>query len=143
MTTFIQYAVLGLGVGAIYALLVQGMIVIYAGSGVLNLAQGAVAMFGAYCFRQFRYVDHWNFWPAFLLSILICAGIGIAMYQLVMRPLPARVVACEGGRDAGAPARAPGCRCSDLGGEHALHAAVASAGPCTGGTASTSRSAGS
>ena len=87
MSAFIQFAVLGLGVGAIYALLVQGMIVIYAGSGVLNLAQGAVAMFGGYCFRQFRYVDHWSFWPAFLLAILICAGIGVAMYQIVMRPL--------------------------------------------------------
>jgi sulfate-transporting ATPase len=87
MTTFIQYAVLGLGVGAIYALLVQGMIVIYSGSGVLNLAQGAIAMFGAYCFRQFRFVDHWSFWPSFVVSVLVCAGIGIAMYQLVMRPL--------------------------------------------------------
>jgi ABC-type branched-subunit amino acid transport system ATPase component/branched-subunit amino acid ABC-type transport system permease component len=87
MTAFIQYAVLGLGVGAIYALLVQGMIVTYAGSGVLNLAQGALAMFGAYCFRQFRFVDHWSFWPAFLLSVLITAGIGVAMYQVVMRPL--------------------------------------------------------
>jgi ABC-type branched-subunit amino acid transport system ATPase component/branched-subunit amino acid ABC-type transport system permease component len=87
MTDLVQFAILGMGVAAIYALLVQGMVVIYAGSGVLNLSQGALAMFGAFWFREFRYVDHWGFWPAFVCSVLIVAAVGVLMYQLVMRPL--------------------------------------------------------
>jgi ABC-type branched-subunit amino acid transport system ATPase component/branched-subunit amino acid ABC-type transport system permease component len=87
MTNFIQFAILGMGVAAIYALLVQGMVVIYAGSGVLNLSQGALAMFGAFWFRQLRYVDHWGFWPSCICSVLIVVGVGVLMYQLVMRPL--------------------------------------------------------
>src|SRR5207249_12084334 len=69
------------------ALLVQGMVVIYAGSGVLNLSQGALAMFGAFWFRQLRYIDRWGFWPSFICSVLIVVAVGVLMYQLVMRPL--------------------------------------------------------
>ena len=52
MTNVIQYALLGLGVSAIYALLGQGIVLIYRGSGVLNIAQGGFAMFGAYLYLQ-------------------------------------------------------------------------------------------
>ena len=52
MTNVIQYALLGLGVSAIYALLGQGIVLIYRGSGVLNIAQGGFAMFAAYLYLQ-------------------------------------------------------------------------------------------
>ena len=52
MSTAIGYALLGIGAGAIYALLGQGIVLIYRGSGVLNLAQGAFAMIGAYLYLE-------------------------------------------------------------------------------------------
>ncbi len=52
MSTVIQYAFLGIGAGAIYALLGQGIVLIYRGTGVLNLAQGAYAMVAAYVYLQ-------------------------------------------------------------------------------------------
>ena len=49
----IVYApVLGLGLGALYALASQGLLVIYRGSGVLNFAQGAIGMAGAYLYWE-------------------------------------------------------------------------------------------
>jgi len=48
MEEVIRFALLGFGVGALYALTSQGLIVIYRGSGVLNFALGAIGMAAAY-----------------------------------------------------------------------------------------------
>ena len=48
MQEVIRFALLGLGLGALYSLASQGLIVIYRGSGVLNFALGAIGMVGAY-----------------------------------------------------------------------------------------------
>ena len=51
---YITFFVLGLSAGALYAALAQSLVVGYRGSGVLNLAQGAMAMFVAYTYRELR-----------------------------------------------------------------------------------------
>src|SRR5687768_5801707 len=48
MTEVIRFALLGLGVGALYAFASQGLIVIYRGTGVLNFALGATAIAGVF-----------------------------------------------------------------------------------------------
>jgi branched-subunit amino acid ABC-type transport system permease component len=50
MSNFVLYLLLGLGSGAAYALLANGIVTTYKGSGILNFAQGAIAMFAAYCY---------------------------------------------------------------------------------------------
>ncbi len=90
MTTAIQFAVLGLGGGAIYALSAQGLVVIYGGAGVLNFAQGAQAMLGAYLFWQLRVADGWAFAPSFVVTVAAVTGVGVAVYWGVMRPLRRR-----------------------------------------------------
>src|SRR5690606_35283082 len=50
MNEYLLFLVLGIGTGALYAALAQGVLVAYRGSGVVNLAQGAVAMYGAYTY---------------------------------------------------------------------------------------------
>lgn len=50
MSNFILYLLLGLGTGAAYALVANGIVTIYKGSGILNFAQGGIAMFAAYCY---------------------------------------------------------------------------------------------
>ena len=54
MNEYLLFLVLGIGTGAMYAGLAQGVLVAYRGSGVVNLAQGAVAMYGAYTFNELR-----------------------------------------------------------------------------------------
>ena len=86
MSSLLQYMILGLGSGAAYTLLAQGVVLIYRGSGIVNFAQGALAMLGGY----FWYVTletnmGWPFWPAFLGGILFAAAIGIIFQQVVLR----------------------------------------------------------
>jgi ABC-type branched-subunit amino acid transport system ATPase component/branched-subunit amino acid ABC-type transport system permease component len=51
MTNFLQFVALGVGVGAVYALFAQGAVLIYRGSGLVNLAHGAIGTLSAYvCF---------------------------------------------------------------------------------------------
>src|SRR3954468_5082406 len=48
VTELLQFALIGLGAGACYALLAQGAVLIYRGSGVVNFAHGAFAMLAGY-----------------------------------------------------------------------------------------------
>lgn len=87
MTSIIQAAVLGLGAGAVTALLAQGLVAIYGGSGVLNFAQAAIAMLGAYTFWELHVNQSWPFWPALLVTLGATALLGAVTYQLIMRRL--------------------------------------------------------
>jgi sulfate-transporting ATPase len=87
MTEYLQLALLGLGAGAMYALLGSGIVLTYRASGVLNFAQGAIAMVGAYLFYELRFNDGWALAPALIVTVLACALLGAVMYQAVMRPL--------------------------------------------------------
>ena len=42
----------GLGIGALYAMLAAGVVIVYRGSGVINFAHGAFAMYGAFTFDE-------------------------------------------------------------------------------------------
>ena len=46
MNEVVKFALLGLGVGALYAFASQGLIVIFRGTGVLNFSLGATAIAG-------------------------------------------------------------------------------------------------
>ncbi|MGZ4770583.1 MAG: ABC transporter permease subunit, partial [Ilumatobacteraceae bacterium] len=86
MNEVIRFALLGLGVGALYALASQGLIVIYRGTGVLNFSLGATAIAGV--FMQWEL--HQNGMP-FLISAIIgiawSAFLGALTHWVIMRPL--------------------------------------------------------
>ena len=54
MNDAILFLILGLGLGSIYAMLGAGLVVVYRGSGVINFAQGAMAMYGVFTFDEAR-----------------------------------------------------------------------------------------
>jgi ABC-type branched-subunit amino acid transport system ATPase component/branched-subunit amino acid ABC-type transport system permease component len=85
VSSVVEYAVLSLGAGGVYAWVALGTVVIQRGAGVLNFAQGALLMFAAYVFNDRR--GSWGVWPAALVSVLLVSGISLAAYVLVMRPL--------------------------------------------------------
>ena len=94
MTAVIQYALLGIGLGAIYALLGQGIVLIYRGSGVLNIAHGGFAMFAAYLYLQLHYPQTlgsvtnsgaWPVLPSIVAAVAATALIGLATDQLLLR----------------------------------------------------------
>jgi ABC-type branched-subunit amino acid transport system ATPase component/branched-subunit amino acid ABC-type transport system permease component len=88
MLTFpLQLAVLGLGTSAIYALLAQGLVAIHRGSGVLNLAQGALAMLGGYLYWELHARRHVTTWLAFAIIVVVIALITLTFYVVAIRPL--------------------------------------------------------
>jgi branched-chain amino acid transport system permease protein len=86
-----DYALAGLGLGAIAALSGVGMLVTYRMTGVFNVAHGAIAMIAAYVFWQLT--DEWG--VPLWLSALIVVGVGapllgVGLERAVFRPLQRR-----------------------------------------------------
>jgi branched-subunit amino acid ABC-type transport system permease component len=90
MKEVLEFAILGFGIAAAYTLLGQGMVLIYRGSGILNFAQGAFAMVGAYVFYELHFVINLSFAPSFAIALLSCGAIGAVTHLLIMRPLRKR-----------------------------------------------------
>jgi ABC-type branched-subunit amino acid transport system ATPase component/branched-subunit amino acid ABC-type transport system permease component len=87
MQEVIRFALLGFGVGALYALASQGLIVIYRGSGVLNFALGAIGLIGAYLEYELTQNHGWAFIPALIVGVAGSAIIGALVHVVIMRPL--------------------------------------------------------
>ena len=85
MSELIQFALLGLGAGAAYSLLGHGVVQIYKSSGIVNFAQAAFAMFGAYSFYELR--GAMPTWLAFVAATLLTMLLGLCAYYLTIRPL--------------------------------------------------------
>jgi branched-chain amino acid transport system permease protein len=103
MTDYLFYLLLGSGAGAIIAAFGLGLVVTYQGSGVVNFAYGAVAMWSAYVYAELRngaYIfpipglpDRYHFdgdvgyrW-GMILAILTAVVLSIVLYLLVFKPL--------------------------------------------------------
>ena len=87
MTTFFQFALLGLGAGGAYAIAGIGLTQVYRGSGVLNLAHGAMALFAGVLFVRVH--QRWDV-PlplAMLVAVVVAGMIGALVEVLVMRRL--------------------------------------------------------
>ncbi len=87
MNEVIRFALLGLGVGALYAFASQGLIVIYRGTGVLNFSLGATAIAGVFLEWELQYEHGWAFLPAALLGVALSALLGALTHWVIMRPL--------------------------------------------------------
>jgi sulfate-transporting ATPase len=87
LTTFIQFAVLGLGIGAIYSLLAQGVVLIYRGAGIVSFCHGAVAMIGAFTYYELHDQHGQATWIAMVGAVLVSALIGAFIQVVIMRPL--------------------------------------------------------
>ncbi len=101
MTEVLKFALIGLGLGAMYSLASQGLVLIYRGSGVLNFAQGAIGMVGAYAFYEVRFTLGLPFLVSLLLGVAFSTGVGALSQVLIMKHLNrasplARVVATLG-----------------------------------------------
>ena len=87
MTHFIQARISGLSLGSIYALIALGYTMVYGIAKMLNFAHGDIIMIGAYA--GIIAVGQMNLPPlaAVLLSILICALLGVLIEFLAYKPL--------------------------------------------------------
>ena len=88
----LTYIVLGIFGGASYALASMGIVLTYKTAGVFNFAYGAVAMFCAFVFWQFR--DGWGLsqWISLPLVLFVVAPILGLILEAVFRPLATAAV---------------------------------------------------
>lgn len=79
----IQLTIDGLIIGALYAIVALGQVLIFRTTRVLNFAQGAVATIAA--FTAWLVMDGlgWPWWPAFFLAILVGGAMGLAIGALL------------------------------------------------------------
>ena len=103
MNTYVEFLLLGLGNGGVFAALAMALVVTYRSSGVLNFATGAQALYAAYTYSLLRngqllipipglgptvsVGSNLGFWPALLITLGIQAVMGAVVYLLVFRPL--------------------------------------------------------
>jgi len=79
--------VTGVTMGSIYALIALGYVTIYRTSRVVNMAQGAFVMFGAFFTYSFLSELGLPYWLSAILGIIGVAVVAVIMYLLVLRPL--------------------------------------------------------
>jgi ABC-type branched-subunit amino acid transport system permease subunit len=106
MSSYFLFLILGLGSGATYAVLGQGLVLKYRSAGVVDFAHGAVAMFIAYVFVNLRsfgqlelpvvLIPHQislnggtglSTGLAIVISLVYAAVLGLVLYVLIYRPI--------------------------------------------------------
>src|SRR5256885_14399021 len=86
MQEFLQQLVTGIAVGGIFASLALALVLIYNAMGLVNFAQGEMAMLAT--FVAFTLIDHgMSYWIAFPVALVIAFAGGIAIQRVVIRPV--------------------------------------------------------
>lgn len=86
MEEFIQQLFNGLHVGSIYALIALGYTMVYGIVKLINFAHGDVLMIGSYS-TYFLINAGFPVWASIIVSMLICAAIGIIIEKMAYKPL--------------------------------------------------------
>ncbi|MDQ4117834.1 MAG: branched-chain amino acid ABC transporter permease [Actinomycetota bacterium] len=89
MSLFIQQVIGGVSLGAIYASLALAIVLIHRSTGVVNIAQGEMAMFSTYVAWQFT---AWGLpiWGALLAAVAFSLLGGMIVERVVIRPVEGR-----------------------------------------------------
>lgn len=82
MQLFAQQLLLGISLGAIYALIALGFTTIFQGTKVFNLAQGTVLLAGV--FAASKAAPHTGFWLAALIGLLVGAALAAIIWALTL-----------------------------------------------------------
>jgi branched-chain amino acid transport system permease protein len=82
----LQQVLSGIASGGIYASLALALVLIYNAMGLVNFAQGEMAMFAT--FLAFTLIDHGlNYWVALPLTLLLAFAGGVLIQRIVIRPI--------------------------------------------------------
>ncbi|MET7490009.1 branched-chain amino acid ABC transporter permease/ATP-binding protein [Streptomyces sp. NPDC005538] len=103
MSEYVVFLLLGLGSGAVFGALALALVLTFRSSGVVNFATGAIALYSAYTYAFLRQGEllvplpgvpkkvgiggPLGLFPAVVISLVMAAALGVALYGLVFRPL--------------------------------------------------------
>jgi len=85
MSDLAQLLLAGVSLGASYALICLGFVVIYRATGVINFAQGGLLVLGAFLTHQFAVRAQLPFLLAVLLAMAVAGLVGVAVERVVLR----------------------------------------------------------
>jgi branched-chain amino acid transport system permease protein len=89
MSQFLQYFVSGLSIGALYALVALGLVLIYRSTRILNFGHGDVATAGT--FFAFTFLSHnYSAAIAFPLALILGAVLAMVFYYVILIPAQRR-----------------------------------------------------
>ena len=83
-----QHLVFGVGLGAMFALLAAGIVLVYRASGVLNFAHASIGVLAVYV--NFELLERYEWMPvgvALLVALAVGAATGVLVQRLVFAPL--------------------------------------------------------
>jgi branched-chain amino acid transport system permease protein len=83
----LQYVASGIAIGAIYALVALGFVLIYKATEVVNFAQGELMMIGAFLALTFINILGLSYWVAFLLTLVGMGVLGVVLDRVLISPL--------------------------------------------------------
>jgi ABC-type branched-subunit amino acid transport system ATPase component/branched-subunit amino acid ABC-type transport system permease component len=101
-SSILGFLITGVALGSIYGVAAQGLVVTYATSGIFNFAQGAIGMFLAFVYWQFRVDIGLPTIVGILLTVLVVAPVmGVLIERGIMRfltnsPIVAQLVVTIG-----------------------------------------------
>ncbi len=87
MAQFFQQVVAGLASGAIYAALALALVLIHRATGVINFAQGEMAMFTTYIAWTLIENHGWSYWLAFVVTLVFAFVLGFGIQRVVIAPV--------------------------------------------------------
>lgn len=88
---FAELTVKGIALGSVFASLALALVLIYRATGVINFAQGEMAMATTYVAYQLT-VWGVSYWPAFFATLAVAFVFGVVTQQVVIRPVQHRSV---------------------------------------------------
>lgn len=85
MSEFLQAVFDGTALGARYALVVLGFVIIYRATGIINFAQGGFVLIGGYL--TYNAMEAWGipFYPAIVVSMALTALLGVLMQRSILQ----------------------------------------------------------
>jgi len=92
MEILIPSIIRGLAIGSTYALIAVGFVIIYRATQVINFAQPALMILGAYFTSWFVFSIGFPFPIAVLAAMVVLAAIGATTERIALRPLVGRPV---------------------------------------------------
>ena len=87
MAQFVQQVVAGLSTGSVFAALALALVLIHRATGVINFAQGEMAMFTTYIAWTLGMNHGWSYWPAFVVTLLFAFVLGLGIQRAVIAPV--------------------------------------------------------
>jgi branched-chain amino acid transport system permease protein len=84
---FLELAINGVLIGLMYTLVALGIVLIFKSSGIANLAQGAIAMVGAYVAWALLVLVGAPIWLAVPISLVIMFFVGVGIERVALRSM--------------------------------------------------------